>query len=602
MTTDLTEGFEGGTSGAALSTTNTGFTAVGGVATLTNAEAHTGAQSMALSLTAQTGSGTKSFTARAVSYQRLYFKYTSVGAVTYLLQVNASATTRAQLRINVGGTLSMRNSNTTVVWTSTNTLSSGSWYRIEWLVDNTNSLQRCLFYLGDSVTAIEDSGSQTYNQGNLNQVICGPSAAATVVGWIDDFQSRDDQFPGPNQTVVSASTVAAVADVPASTASAGTGQNVTATAVDAIASVGAPVVAVSSNATALPSTVVAAAGVALPTLHTDQKITPSAVVAVAAVPSATLSGAGLASPSTVVAVAAVPSASPSGTAKVTPAVVQAVAAVGAPVVQAGAGAVVSSVVAVAAVGVSSVQTSQRVAPPSVSVIAAVPGPNVTTGQNAAPPSVVAVASVPSPIESVGSVVPVATVVATAGVGAVVVQTAAGATAAPATVQATAAVGLPTTTAAVKIVPPSVTATAGVGVPTITGTTLVIVPTSVVAVASIPTPSASGQQNVNVAAVRVAATTAVPVPTVTTSNTSVVFPATVGAVALLDKPTVVVPLAPVSPKANGSWYSLLAILQEAALLKLADEQSPLVDCPICGTALSSGPHGERYCPFDGWQAA
>lgn len=48
-----------------------------------------------------------------------------------------------------------------------------------------------------------------------------------------------------------------------------------------------------------------------------------------------------------------------------------------------------------------------------------------------------------------------------------------------------------------------------------------------------------------------------------------------------------------------WYTLLAIRDEIIDAYREDQKAP-VACPNDGEPLSSGPHGELYCRFDGWQ--
>lgn len=50
--------------------------------------------------------------------------------------------------------------------------------------------------------------------------------------------------------------------------------------------------------------------------------------------------------------------------------------------------------------------------------------------------------------------------------------------------------------------------------------------------------------------------------------------------------------------QGGWYGLLAIRDEIIEAYQAD-QAPPIACPNDGEPLSSGPHGELFCQFDGW---
>jgi len=52
----------------------------------------------------------------------------------------------------------------------------------------------------------------------------------------------------------------------------------------------------------------------------------------------------------------------------------------------------------------------------------------------------------------------------------------------------------------------------------------------------------------------------------------------------------------------SWEQLVSIKQEWAEIaqEAEQERSEPKACPNDGEPMLSGPHGELYCPFDGWQ--
>lgn len=52
--------------------------------------------------------------------------------------------------------------------------------------------------------------------------------------------------------------------------------------------------------------------------------------------------------------------------------------------------------------------------------------------------------------------------------------------------------------------------------------------------------------------------------------------------------------------RGSWQTLVDIMREARELAAADAAAPWVACPNDGEPLRAGPHGEQFCPWDGWQ--
>lgn len=58
--------------------------------------------------------------------------------------------------------------------------------------------------------------------------------------------------------------------------------------------------------------------------------------------------------------------------------------------------------------------------------------------------------------------------------------------------------------------------------------------------------------------------------------------------------------PVAAASTGSWWSLVSILQEAASEETYQIQRDPIACPNDGEPLRTGPHGELYCPFDGWR--
>jgi len=50
----------------------------------------------------------------------------------------------------------------------------------------------------------------------------------------------------------------------------------------------------------------------------------------------------------------------------------------------------------------------------------------------------------------------------------------------------------------------------------------------------------------------------------------------------------------------SWEQLLSIRAEQ-IEAARESTAPPVACPNDGEPLQAGPHGELFCPFDGWQA-
>jgi len=49
----------------------------------------------------------------------------------------------------------------------------------------------------------------------------------------------------------------------------------------------------------------------------------------------------------------------------------------------------------------------------------------------------------------------------------------------------------------------------------------------------------------------------------------------------------------------SWEQLLSIRAEQ-IEAARDAEKPPVACPNDGEPLQTGPHGQLWCPFDGWK--
>ncbi len=50
----------------------------------------------------------------------------------------------------------------------------------------------------------------------------------------------------------------------------------------------------------------------------------------------------------------------------------------------------------------------------------------------------------------------------------------------------------------------------------------------------------------------------------------------------------------------SWEQLLSILHEGVDTVRAEKSAPPQACPNDGEPLRSGPNGELFCPYDGYQ--
>lgn len=52
--------------------------------------------------------------------------------------------------------------------------------------------------------------------------------------------------------------------------------------------------------------------------------------------------------------------------------------------------------------------------------------------------------------------------------------------------------------------------------------------------------------------------------------------------------------------SDGWETLLDIIRQNRAERADADVRPPVDCHRCRKPLSTGPHGELFCTFDGWQ--
>lgn len=277
MTIDLTEDFEGSTSGTAISTSNTAFTSVtgSGVQTFDNAQVMHGALSMKAEGSGSTGYSTKTYAARNTTYIRMYFRLNALPASNvFPVALNSTSTTRAQLRIANDGAISLRNG-TTAVYTMSNLLSAGVWYRLEWLVSNGTG-QQLRIYLGDNASALEDSGTQTYNTGTHDRALVGVTSSAAFTAWYDDVEIRDDDWPGPVGSIPSPGSVAVLAAIPTPDVSTPTSASIGAVCVTGVAAVGSATFNAGGFVLIAPPTVAVAVRIyeAASTLYPSEALLP----------------------------------------------------------------------------------------------------------------------------------------------------------------------------------------------------------------------------------------------------------------------------------------------------------------------------------------
>jgi hypothetical protein len=225
-------GFEGGTAGSALSTTNpptaAGDTKFGVVTTtgtatgtVSSADAAHGTKCMECVQTSTTSStefGTWSgYTATSAAF-RFYFKVTTLPGsnVVIMRSFNNSAVRWLSVQVNSLNKLVLQLTNSdTTVYTSTSAISANTWYRVEGSVtmgNASNAVVNFKYYVGDSLTSVDAGLAITNgNTGTGTQMadfrfgIVSSTIAFTL--RMDDLAVNDGTttFIGPSLTPPTAS-------------------------------------------------------------------------------------------------------------------------------------------------------------------------------------------------------------------------------------------------------------------------------------------------------------------------------------------------------------------------------------------------------------
>lgn len=415
------------------------------------------------------------------------------------------------------------------------------------------------------------------------------------------------------------------------------GTSVSAVKVSGVTTVGAPT---GMAALPKPATVAGVASVGVPSLSA---LAPVAVVQGVTTVNAPTGMAALPKPVTVAGVTAV--GAPTGLSNsITAVTVAGVTAIGAPSITVGGGATVNAVKVSGVTTIGAPAFSALVtAATTVAGTTTVGSPAILLSVAASPAVVPGVTAVGSPSISTGAAAAPSRVQGIASVGAPSITVGGGSTASPSTVAGTTAIGSPALLTSSMVTPTTVAGAASVGSPSVSGQSNVTVVAATVAgvssiaapavqstagatantttvqgVSSIPTPSIQISRTASVATV--AGVSSIPTPTVTASAfpgpaavvalTTIPLPqvkgaANTGTTALALKTSIPIPSIlttkpPVSMPGRGGWYSLIDVYREAEQYLRDDASAPAIACPIDGTTLLSGPHGETYCPWDGWR--
>lgn len=234
MTTIFTEDFSGGTNGAQLSTSNTSFTSFAIPADITFSNTNAVApSSLSARVHATTSTSTTmidalSPTNQAVVYTRLYLWVATLPAAnTAIVSYSGSASTDAELQLTTTGTIRIRNSALVAVATSTSSVPTGAWCRIEWMVNHTSAQQQVKIWStspSSTGTPDYDSGVVTATSANGPEVSAhfGINNATTADLYFAQIGISNSGFLGPvsstDSSTITAAATAGASLTPAMTA------------------------------------------------------------------------------------------------------------------------------------------------------------------------------------------------------------------------------------------------------------------------------------------------------------------------------------------------------------------------------------------------
>ena len=188
----------------------------GGTLTYDSAHAYSGALSCKVATSAAstcaalwTGAGMIINVSAQLWYRLYLYQAAWPGTLHPVFNVQVSGTKSADVVLNTNGTLSVRDANSTVIVTTTNTVPNNGWYRIEGYVTSsatTGQVELKLFNSPGSPTPTEtqtSAASQNTLGGNLNQARfgCATGAASGLTWWMADVALSASGYIGPGPVV-----------------------------------------------------------------------------------------------------------------------------------------------------------------------------------------------------------------------------------------------------------------------------------------------------------------------------------------------------------------------------------------------------------------
>jgi hypothetical protein len=208
MANDLIdEGFESGTNGVAVSSSNSTILTQDGTAgdiTFTNSPVHEGSLAATVSTSSTYKTLIWSFSAQTDAWFVFRIYFTALPAAnTYLARFTAASDANkiGDIRINTNGTLAIRN-NFTAVATTTTPLTTNTWHRIAFRVTpNTTNGLTLKTYIGanvDGATATETVQGNSTQNFSIERLRLGVPAAATWTYTMDLVEGSSTAEPIPS--------------------------------------------------------------------------------------------------------------------------------------------------------------------------------------------------------------------------------------------------------------------------------------------------------------------------------------------------------------------------------------------------------------------
>ena len=230
MSSVFSEGFESGSNGVTITTSNTTYSAASGTSSFDNSTYVAGSLSAKMSPGGGAGIYLREIFSGGSVTSRYFRRYFQVNAfpgstsIVTLLRVRLSSTNLGQVVLLNTGAIQIRDANTTIA-TSSNTISLNTWFRIEWEVNGTGAAtQTCRLFLGSNSSGATPTETLTggYSGGAFDRIEDGVGTSGySGTLWLDEVDDDTSSWPGPssgasqpptanagtNQTVVSGQVV-----------------------------------------------------------------------------------------------------------------------------------------------------------------------------------------------------------------------------------------------------------------------------------------------------------------------------------------------------------------------------------------------------------